>query len=51
MGFAIVLLITWPDRRGTQFSGSARFSYFAGVIISYPFSKTIWLAIDLMFRR
>jgi uncharacterized protein (DUF983 family) len=50
IGFVIVLVVTWPDPPWTaiQWVGAAMLA--AGVLICYPFSKTIWLAIDLTFR-
>ena len=50
LGFLIVLLITWPDPpwEAIQWIGSA--VLVASIVGSYPFAKTIWLAIDLMFR-
>jgi uncharacterized protein (DUF983 family) len=50
VGFVLVLVITWPDPPwdAIQYGGVVVLA--AGAIIAYPFSKTIWLAIDLMFR-
>jgi uncharacterized protein (DUF983 family) len=50
VGFVAALLITWPDPPwdAIQYVGAAVLT--AGVIICYPLSKTVWLAVDLMFR-
>lgn len=50
LGFVIVLVVTWPDPPWDAIQWVGGILLFAGVIISYPFSKTIWLAIDLIFR-
>lgn len=50
IGFVVVLLVTWPDPPwdAIQYVGAVLLT--TGVIACYPFSKTIWLAVDLMFR-
>lgn len=50
IGFVVVLLVTWPNPpwEWIQWGGAVLLT--AAVIICYPFSKTIWLAFDLMFR-
>lgn len=50
LGFVAVLLITWPDPPWDTIQWGGAVVLAAGVIVCYPFSKTIWLAIDLMFR-
>jgi uncharacterized protein (DUF983 family) len=50
VGFVAILVITWPDPPWDAIQWGGAVVLAAGVIISYPFSKTIWLAIDLMFR-
>lgn len=49
-GFLIVLLVTWPDPPwdAIQYVGSV--VLIIGVLAAYPFAKTLWLAIDLVFR-
>jgi hypothetical protein len=49
-GFLIVLLVTWPTPpwEAIQWVGVIVLS--AGAVIAYPFAKTIFLAIDLIFR-
>jgi len=50
VGFVVALVVTWPNPpwEAIQWVGAALLA--AGVIVCYPFSKTVWLAIDLMFR-
>ncbi len=50
VGFVIALVMTWPDPPwdAIQYGGVVVLA--AGAILAYPFSKTIWLAIDLFFR-
>ena len=50
VGFVIALVLTWPDPPWDAIQWLGAVVLFAGVIIAYPFSKTVWLAIDLMFR-
>ena len=49
-GFLIVLLVTWPTPpwEAMQWVGAA--VLIASILIAYPFAKTLWLAIDLVFR-
>ena len=49
-GFLVVLIVTWPNPpwEAIQWVGAVVLT--AGVLISYPFAKTLWLAIDMMFR-
>lgn len=46
----VVLLLTWPEPpwRLILYAGAALM--IVTPIVFYPFSKTIWLAIDLVFR-
>src|SRR4051794_37599221 len=48
--FLIVLLITWPNPPWTAIEWVGVLVLFAGILIVYPFSKTVWLAVDLVFR-
>jgi uncharacterized protein (DUF983 family) len=50
IGFVIALVLTWPDPPWDAIQWGGAVVLFAGVIIAYPFSKTVWLAIDLTFR-
>ena len=49
-GFLVVLLITWPNPPWTAIQWVGGVVLFGGVLLAYPFSKILWLAIDLMFR-
>ena len=48
--FLIVMVATWPDPpwNALQYGGAALAVIVP--ILSYPFTKTIWLALDLIFR-
>ena len=50
VGFVVVMLVTWPNPpwNGMEYGGVAL--SIAGAILCYPFAKTTWLAVDLMFR-
>ena len=50
LGFLLVLIITWPNPPwdAIQYGGAVVLTI--GVLGSYPFAKTLWLAIDLVFR-
>jgi uncharacterized protein (DUF983 family) len=50
VGFATVLIATWPDVPWGWIQWGGVVVLTIGAILAYPFSKTIWLAIDLMFR-
>jgi hypothetical protein len=44
------LLATWPDPPWTLIITAAVAQTVLTPIVFYPFSKALWLAIDLMFR-
>jgi len=50
VGFVVVLLVTWPNPpwRAIEWVGVVVLT--AGVLIAYPFARTLFLAIDLIFR-
>jgi hypothetical protein len=50
VGFIIVVVITHPDLPwdALQYGGVAL--SVLGAVLCYPFAKTTWLAVDLMFR-
>ncbi len=50
LGFLIVLLVTWPNPPWAAIQWGGAVVLLIGVLVSYPFAKTLWLAIDLMFR-
>lgn len=49
-GLLAVLMITWPTPPWTAIQWVGGAFLFGSVLVSYPFAKTLWLAIDLMFR-
>jgi uncharacterized protein (DUF983 family) len=46
----IVILTRWPDVPWTTMPWALAILAVAGPLFTYPFSKSVWLAIDLMFR-
>ena len=50
IGFLIVVLVTRPNPpwEALQYGGVAL--SILGAVLCYPFAKTTWLAVDLMFR-
>lgn len=50
LGFLIVVVITWPKPpwNGLQYGGVVL--SVLGAVFCYPFAKTTWLAVDLIFR-
>jgi uncharacterized protein (DUF983 family) len=50
IGFVAVLVLTWPDPPWDLIQWGGAVVLAASVVIAYPFSKTIFLAIDLTFR-
>jgi uncharacterized protein (DUF983 family) len=49
-GFLVVLIVTWPNPPWEAIQWVGAIILLAGVLIAYPFAKTLWLAIDLIFR-
>jgi hypothetical protein len=50
MGFVAVLLLTWPNPPWELIEWGGVVVLTAGVLIAYPFARTLFLAIDLIFR-
>lgn len=50
LGFLIVVVVTWPNPpwNALQYGGVVLSAL--GAVLCYPFAKTTWLAIDLIFR-
>lgn len=46
----IVMLATWPDVPWAQMKWGIIAMTLAAPVITYPFSKAIWLALDLVLR-
>lgn len=49
-GFLIVLIVTWPDPPWDAIQYVGAVVLILGVLAAYPFAKTLWLAVDLVFR-
>jgi uncharacterized protein (DUF983 family) len=48
--FVIVMVVTWPNPPWNELQyGGAALAVLAP-ILCYPFTKTVWLALDLIFR-
>lgn len=50
IGFLIVLVVTWPDPPWELIQWVGAVVLLAGVLIAYPFAKTLWIAFDIMLR-
>ena len=50
IGFVAVLLITWPNPPWEAIEWVGVLVLTAGVLIAYPFARTLFLATDLIFR-
>jgi uncharacterized protein (DUF983 family) len=50
LGFVAVMFITWPDPPWTGLEYGGFVLATLGAVFCYPFAKTTWLAIDLIFR-
>ncbi|HZE08636.1 MAG TPA: DUF983 domain-containing protein [Gemmatimonadaceae bacterium] len=50
LGFLIVLIATWPHPPWAAVQVGGVVLSILGAVFCYPFAKTTWLAIDLIFR-
>jgi uncharacterized protein (DUF983 family) len=50
LAFLIVLRVTWPNPPWAALQYGGVILSIAGAVLCYPFAKTVWLAIDLIFR-
>ncbi|MFL5593044.1 MAG: DUF983 domain-containing protein [Gemmatimonadaceae bacterium] len=50
LAFLAVLLITWPNPPWTALEYGGVGLSILGAVFCYPFAKTTWLAVDLIFR-
>ncbi len=50
VAFVVVLFVTWPNPPWEAIQWVGVVVLVAGILIAYPFAKTLWLAIDLIFR-
>lgn len=49
-GGALFITLTWPDVPWTTLTWSLVALMVVAPILFYPFAKTLWLALDLIFR-
>ena len=50
LGFVVVVIVTWPNPPWDGLMWGGVVLSILGAVFCYPFAKTTWLAIDLMFR-
>ena len=50
LGFLIVMIVTWPKPPWDAIEYGGVVLSILGAVFCYPFAKTTWLAVDLMFR-
>jgi uncharacterized protein (DUF983 family) len=50
VAFLVVLLLTWPNPPWEAIQWVGALVLVAGILIAYPFAKTLWIAFDIMFR-
>lgn len=50
LGFLAVLIVTWPNPPWDLIQWGGAVLLLLGVLLAYPFSRTVWLAVDLIFR-
>ena len=50
LGFLVVMIVTWPTPPWDAIEYGGVALSILGAVFCYPFAKTTWLAVDLMFR-
>lgn len=50
LGGAVSIVLTWPEVPWTLITWSLVLLMVVAPVVFYPFSKTLWLALDLIFR-
>jgi uncharacterized protein (DUF983 family) len=50
LGFVVVVYVTWPNTPWDALEYGGVVLSILGAVLCYPFAKTIWLAVDLIFR-
>jgi uncharacterized protein (DUF983 family) len=50
VAFVIVVVVTWPNPPWDALQYGGVVLSILGAILCYPFAKTTWLAVDLIFR-
>lgn len=48
--FLVVVVVTWPNPPWDALQYGGVVLSILGAVLCYPFAKTTWLAVDLMFR-
>ena len=48
--FVVILIVTWPSPPWTAVTWIAVILAATAPLVTYPFTKTVWLALDLVFR-
>ena len=49
-GFLVVVILTWPEPPWMALQWGGVILSILGAVFCYPFAKTTWLALDLIFR-
>jgi len=50
VAFVVILIVTWPSPPWTAITWTAVILAASAPLATYPFTKTVWLALDLFFR-
>ena len=50
LGFLVVVILTWPNPPWDGLMWGGVILSILGAVFCYPFAKTTWLAVDLIFR-
>jgi uncharacterized protein (DUF983 family) len=50
LGFLVVVIVTWPNPPWDALQYGGVILSVLGAVFCYPFAKTTWLAVDLIFR-
>jgi uncharacterized protein (DUF983 family) len=50
LAFLIVVIVTWPNPPWDALMYGGVILSILGAVLCYPFAKTTWLAVDLIFR-
>jgi uncharacterized protein (DUF983 family) len=50
LGFLVVVIVTWPNPPWDGLMWGGVILSVLGAVFCYPFAKTTWLAVDLIFR-
>ena len=50
LSFLVVVIVTWPNPPWDALQYGGVILSIIGAVLCYPFAKTTWLAVDLIFR-